>query len=289
MDIPALQAFLAVAETGSFSRAGERVFLTQPAISKRIAALEGELGTRLFDRIGRAVYLTPAGETLLTRTRSIMNELDDVRREIANLSGSIGGRLRLGTSHHIGLHRLPAALKAFHAGYPGVQLDLRFMDSEAAYRAVEQGDLELAIATLPTRPSPALRCERLWDDPLEIVVGLSHPLARQKRVRMQTLTEYPAVLPGVGTYTRELILSALAPVRDRIQIAMATNYLEVLRMLAAIGLGWSALPHTLIDAELKVVQIEKVRIRRELGLIAHVSRTLSNAAAAMIQTVKATT
>jgi DNA-binding transcriptional LysR family regulator len=286
MDIAALQAFLAVAETGSFSRAAEHIFLTQPAISKRIAALEAELGARLFDRIGRRVYLTPAGEALQARSRAVLNGLEDARREIANLSGSVTGRLRIGTSHHIGLHRLPPALKAFHLSYPDVELDLRFMDSEAAYRAVEQGDLELAIATLPTRPAPALHCERIWDDPLEIVVGLSHPLAQAKKVRVQTLTEHSAVLPGVGTYTRELVLSALAPVRDRIQIAMATNYLEVLRMLAVVGFGWSALPHTLIDAELKVVQIEKVRIRRELGIITHASRTLSNAAQEMIRIVK---
>lgn len=287
MDIAALQAFLAVAESGSFSRAAEQVFLTQPAISKRIAALESELGSRLFDRIGRGVQLSPAGEALRARARNILNELDDTRRQITNLTGNIQGRLVIGTSHHIGLHRLPNALRRFHASYPEVQLDLRFMDSEAAYRAVEQGDLEFAIATLPPRCTAPLRCERLWEDPLEIVVGLNHPLAKAGRVPVQDLTNFPAVLPGVGTYTRELILTALAPVRNRIQIAMATNYLEVLRMLAAIGLGWSALPNTLIDSELKVVQIEKIQIQRELGLITHAARTLSNAAQAMIRTVRA--
>lgn len=289
MDIATLQAFLAVAETGSFSRAAEQIFLTQPAISKRIATLETELGTRLFDRIGRRVQLSPAGEALRVRAHTILNEMEDTRREIANLSGNIQGRLVIGTSHHIGLHRLPNALKNFHAAYPQVALDLRFMDSEAATRAVEQGDLEFAIATLPPRCSAPLRCEPLWQDPLEIVVGLNHPLARRARVPVRALIDYPAVLPGVGTYTRELILTALTPVRDEIQIAMATNYLEVLRMLAAIGLGWSALPHTLIDAELKVVQIEKVSIRRELGLITHAARTLSNAAQAMIRTVRTST
>jgi DNA-binding transcriptional LysR family regulator len=80
MDIAALQAFLAVAETGSFSRAAERIFLTQPAVSKRIAALEANLDARLFDRIGRTVQLTPAGQALLARTRAILRELDDVKR-----------------------------------------------------------------------------------------------------------------------------------------------------------------------------------------------------------------
>src|SRR5690606_27196221 len=139
MDLEALQTFLAVAETGSFSRAAERVYLTQPAVSKRIAALETSLGTRLFDRIGRRVQLTEAGQALLARTRGILNELEDVRRSLTNLSGHVAGPLSLATSHHIGLHRIPGALKRFHARYPEVRLDLRFMDSEQACHAVKIG------------------------------------------------------------------------------------------------------------------------------------------------------
>ena len=105
MDIAALQAFLAVAETGSFSRAAERIFLTQPAISKRIAALETSLGTRLFDRIGRTIQITPAGQALLARSRAILRELDDVKRSITNLAGAITGELNdcldLEATHHV--------------------------------------------------------------------------------------------------------------------------------------------------------------------------------------------
>ena len=91
MDIASLKAFVAVAESGSFSRAAETVFLTQPAISKRIAALETELGTSLFDRIGRKVQLTEAGKALLGRAHTILIEVEDARRSITNLSGEISG------------------------------------------------------------------------------------------------------------------------------------------------------------------------------------------------------
>lgn len=286
MDIAALQAFLAVAETGSFSRAAERVFLSQPAISKRIAALEAGLGTRLFDRIGRRTQLTPAGAALLVRARAILRELDDVKRSIANLSGAIVGELRLATSHHIGLHRLPPALKRFHQTYPEVRLDLRFMDSEKACAAVAQGEIELAIVTLPPAPLPTLRVTKIWDDPLDVVVSPAHPLANRAELQAKALLDYPAILPGPGTYTREIILKALGPLRERIQIGMATNYLEVLKMLAAIGLGWSALPRSMIDESLKVVQIKKMILRRSLGLVTHAGRTLSNAAQAMIAVVQ---
>ena len=286
MDISALQAFLAVAESGSFSRAAERIYLTQPAISKRIAALERQVGARLFDRIGRGIRLTEAGEALLIRTRAILKELEDVKRGIANLSGTIAGELSLATSHHIGLHRLPPALKRFHETYINVRLNLHFMDSEKACNAVARGDLDMAVVTLPPTAATPLKLEKIWDDPLDIVVSRGHPLAKVKHVQAAMLLDYPAILPGPGTYTREIILNAFGPLRDRIQVGMATNYLEVLKMLAAIGLGWSALPRTMIDEGLKVVQIEKREIRRELGIVTHEKRTLSNAGQAMIRIIR---
>lgn len=286
MDIEALRAFVAVAETGSFSAAAARLFITQPAVSKRIAALERELGTALFDRIGRRIRATGAGDALLVRARAIINEVEDAKRSLTNLTGAVAGPLALGTSHHIGLHRLPPALKKYSQLYPTVRLDLRFMDSEQACGAVEQGDLELGIVTLPRRPARDLKLARVWDDPLEIVVGTRHPFARKRRMPMSALCDYPAILPGAGTYTREIILSALEPVRADLKIGLSTNYLEVLKMLVSIGLGWSALPHTLIDRELKVVHIEKVAIRRELGIVTHGARSLSNAASAMIRIVR---
>jgi DNA-binding transcriptional LysR family regulator len=288
MDIAALKAFVAVAESGSFSRAAEAVFLTQPAISKRIAALEAELGTPLFDRIGRKVQLTEAGKALLGRAHTILIEVEDARRSITNLSGEIGGTLAMAASHHIGLHRLPNALKAYNQRYPDVQLDLKFMDSEGACAAIEHGDLELGVVTLPEHAAAELRTIKIWDDPLEIVVGIDHPLAKEKTLKPITLLNYPAILPGPGTITRELILNALASVRDGIDIGMATNYMEVLKMLAAIGLGWSALPHTLIDENLHILKIEGVKIERQLGIVLHRERSLSNAAQAMMNIIEET-
>ncbi|MEE9595536.1 MAG: LysR family transcriptional regulator [Acidiferrobacterales bacterium] len=286
MDFEALRAFVAIAETGSFTRAAAQIYLTQPAVSKRIGTLEAELGTRLFDRIGRGIHLTEAGRTLLVRAQTILSQVEDAKRSLPAQSGPVSGELSMATSHHVGLHRLPTVLKRFREAYPEVSLDLHFMDSEVACTAIQQGQLELAVVTLPPRDYANIERVRVWDDPLEIVVGRSHPLARRTRIKPTNLVEYPAILPGPGTYTREIVLAALAPIRHELNVAMSTNYLEVLRMLAGIGLGWSALPRTMIDDELKVVHIDRVRIRRELGIVLHRARTLSNAGQAMIGTIK---
>ena len=154
MDWAGLQAFVAVADHGGFSAAAAQLHLTQPAVSKRIALLEQSLDARLFDRIGRQVLLTEAGRLLLPRARQMLAEAESARRALQDLGEGIGGRLRLVTSHHIGLHRLPPLLRHFSALHPQVPLDLRFMDSEQAWNEVLHGQSELALTTLGPAEAP---------------------------------------------------------------------------------------------------------------------------------------
>ena len=281
MDIAALKAFIAVVETGSFSVAAERLFITQPAVSKRIATLESELDAKLFDRIGRTVTPTEAGRALLPRAQNILVELEDSVRAISNLSGEIHGTLRFGTSHHIGLHRLPPALKQFTQQYPQVRLDIRFMDSEAACVAVEHGALELGIVTLPPDPSPNLTTRVIWEDPLSLVVASEHPLSRKQNVQLQDLARHAAILPASNTYTRQIAEQAFSKLGLEIDIALSTNYMETIKMLVSVGIGWSILPQTMLDKNVRKLAVKEVALQRSLGIVYHRDRTLSNAAIAL--------
>lgn len=284
MDTAALRAFLAVAKAQSFSNAATQLHLTQPAVSKRIAALESELRAKLFDRVGKKISLTEAGRALLPRAQHILDEVADSRRMLSNLSGRVSGKLSIGTSHHIGLHRLPPVLRAYHAAHPDVELDLRFMDSEAACTAVARGELELGIVTLPLEPDKKLIVTPIWDDPLGIIVAPHHPLAKLRSVRAETLTQYPAILPGKGTYTREILERAFAPLGIPVPAKMSTNYLETIKMLVLIGLGWSVLPLSMVHGkELRVLKLPGLKLQRTLGLVQHRARTPSNAATAMVE------
>ncbi len=282
MELNNLKAFVAVANHGSFSSAGEALHLTQPAVSKRVAALEQALDTRLFDRIGRIPYLTEAGKALLPRAQAMIESMEDIRRTLANLGDQVAGPLVMATSHHIGLHRLPGILRRYVQHYPQVDLDLRFMDSETACRQVEDGAIDLAVVTLPIEPAPALEARPVWHDPLCFVVGRNHPLAGRKRVALKELLTYPAVLPEHGTYTREILEQRVTPIGLPIRTGLATHYLETLKMMTAVGLGWSLLPETLLDDELTVLQVPGQRLSRELGIVTHRKRTLSQAARRMI-------
>ncbi len=283
MELDQLAAFIAVAQHGSFSQAAEQLHLTQPAVSKRVSQLEDQLDARLFDRIGRRIALTEAGRALLPRARRLLNDAAEIRRALDDLSGEVRGRLVMGTSHHIGLHRLPEPLKRYTRAHPGVELDIRFMDSEAACHAVEIGDLELAIVTLPPEPLPRLRTQPIWDDPLHFMVAGAHPLATRRQITLQELLEHPAVLPGTNTYTRGILERAARAAGLRLRTGMETNYLETLRMLAEAGLGWSLLPATQLTDQLVALEVPGISLRRSLGAVTHERRSLSNAARAMVE------
>ncbi|MEJ2572729.1 MAG: LysR family transcriptional regulator [Gammaproteobacteria bacterium] len=286
MDIDELHAFLSVARQGSFSLAAEALHLSQPAVSKRIAALEQTLDTRLFDRIGRRIILTEAGLTLLERAEKILADVDDTRRAITNLAGEVRGRLSIATSHHIGLHRLPPVLRQFTRRYPQVQLDLCFMDSEAACRAVVHGELELAVVTLPFKQDADLILIPTWSDPLALVTAPDHPLRGHARLTLAQLGEYPAILPAAGTFTRELIKRSFLEPGLPLNVSLETNYLETIKMMVSIGLGWSLLPQTMVDRSLCVHRLKSRRVVRRLGMVHHAQRTLSNAARAFITTCR---
>jgi DNA-binding transcriptional LysR family regulator len=282
MDIPELQAFLAVADSGSFSRAAVRLHLTQPAVSKRIAALEAGLRQPLFDRIARHVSLTEAGQALLPRARRLLAELEDTQRAIANLSSTVGGTLNIATSHHIGLHHLPTVLRRFTRRYPGVDLNLSFMDSEAACQAVERGELELAIVTIPPEPATGLIAWPVWPDPLAVVVGAEHPLAGRGALAAEDLAGFPAILPSATTFTRQLLDRAFEHLGLSPQVSMSTNYLETIKTMVSVGLGWSALPLTMVDDSVRPLTVNGLVVVRHLGAVRHGGRVLSNAARSLL-------
>ena len=282
MDLANLSAFIAIAETGSFSAAAERLHLTQPAVSKRIAGLEQQLAVRLFDRLGREIGLTEAGRALLPRAYQILGVLDDTRRALSNLTGEISGRLTLATSHHIGLHRLPPLLRAFTRAHPQVALDIQFLDSEVAYEEVLHGRAELAVITLAPETREPVNAVMVWNDPLDFVAAPEHPLARKGHISLADVAQHPAVFPGGNTFTHHIVRRLFEREGLTPTIGMSTNYLETIKMMVSIGIAWSVLPRTMLDEQVTRLPLPGIQLDRQLGYILHSERTLSNAARAFM-------
>jgi len=282
MDLKNYIAFLAVADQSSFSRAAKILYITQPAVSKRIALLEQDLGASLFDRIGHKVILNEAGKALYPIAQRIKYNFNQSHQIINDLNGEISGHLSLITSHHVGLRRLPNTLKQYAQQHPQVQFDIAFMDSEDACQEIEKGNYELAVVTLPLKPSKKLKLTPLWDDSLVIAIATTHKLADQKNVTLDVLAQHSAILPSIGTYTRTIIEEPIIRKQRALNIVLETNYLETIRMMVSIGLGWSALPRAMLADDLIEIPIEGLEIHRQLGIVIHAERTLSNAGKALV-------
>lgn len=280
MDIGTLKAFIAVSKTQSFSLAAQQLFITQPAVSKRVSALEAHLNHTLFDRLGKSVRLTEAGAALLPKALTIVQKINEAERGIRELSGEICGLLKVATSHHIGLHHLPPVLREFASDHPDVNLQFDFLDSEKAHGKLLSSEVELAIVTLAPQLEPPLQAKQLWHDPLAFVVGRDHPLANIELIHLSQLSEYSAILPGLNTYTGRLVKQCFDEQGLPLTLNMTTNYLETIKMMVGVGLGWSVLPKTLIDEHMQQIYVPNISLERSLGVITHTKRTLSNAAQA---------
>lgn len=289
MDSQLLQAFMAVATHQSFSLAAEQLYLTQSAISKRIQLLEQQLNARLFDRHNRTVSLTEAGQQLLPRARQILDLIADTRQELQNLNGSVSGTLSLATSHHIGLHRLPPVLREFVHRFPEASLDIRFMGSEKAYRLIEQRQIELALTTLEASQPDAIEAHPLWLDDMVCVCGPNHPLALTANPSLDDLSRTPAILPEQDTITYRMLAEVFLDAGLPLNNVMPTNYLETIKMMVSVGLGWSLLPASMLDDQVYQLQWPGLPLTRQLGFIHLRERSLGNAAKALIQLLNTST
>lgn len=289
MDIQNLRAFMAVAEKNSFSRAADFLHLTQPAISKRIMTLEANINQRLFDRIGWQLALTEAGECLLPRARQILQLIDQTRQALDDLSGQVQGSLKLVTSHHIGLHRLPRVLREYKKQHPEVKLNISFLNSQETHQNILEGKGELGITTYEDRASDSLLVQDVWQDTLHFVVARDHPLLQKQSVGLRDLTDYTAILPDVRFYTGRIVTELFANkgLSLKLDQDLSTDYLETLKALVSIGDSWSVLPSTMLDERVvAVLNIKAVHLTRRLVCIRHKERTISKAAQAFLQVLE---
>lgn len=284
-----LKAFVTAAEENSFSLAADKLHLTQPGISKRIQNLENQLKQRLFDRIGRRIFLTEAGTAFLPHAYKLLADAMDAVYAIQNLSETVSGHLSLATTQHIGLHHLAPHIRTYLKQFPEVDFALDFMASERAYDAVLQGRLELAIITRPPNLHDQMDFIPLWSEPLLFVTATDHPLQQTTETDLRTIQHYSGILPGPSTFTRKIVDAVFAKQRLSVNAAVPTNYLEAIKMLVSAGLGWSVLPATLLDDQLESLSVSNVHLQRELGCILHKERTPSNAAKAFLSQLIQTT
>jgi DNA-binding transcriptional LysR family regulator len=287
MDFYQLTYFKKVADTRSISRAAEELFITQPAVSKQMKALEDELGERLFDRIGKKVSLTRTGQVFYDYAAKILQTLSEAKAAVKDMSAKCAGELVVGTSDHISIHRLPGILKAYINAYPDVDLKLRCHRSETILAMVKDNRVDLGVITLPDTELK-LVIKKVWDDPMSLVYPRGHPLGRLKRVTLKDIVPHGMILPEPDTTTRRTIETAFARKKLAPNVSMEVAYIETIKGLVKAGLGISILPDKAVEQEVKSGVLVKSAISdaeflRTLGVVYLKDKFLSRPAAEFLK------
>jgi DNA-binding transcriptional LysR family regulator len=269
MDLNQLQGFVTIVHEGTFTRAAERLFLTQPALSLQIKALEEELGAPLFERRNRQVFLTEAGRTVFDRAEHLLALAGQIRQDIDALQGPHSGRLNIGASDTTCLYVLPPLVQQFRSRFPGVEIHLTNRPSGEIVELLKTGAVDFGIVTLPVADSQ-VESERLfWREDVAIC-RRGHPLANQAEIDLADLNQYPLLLLEQGSTSRALLDGLFAAAGLAPQV-IDLGSIEVIKRYVEIDLGISVVPALSVAEEVRAARLCALRLpwllRRGVGLV----------------------
>ena len=279
LDVHQLKVFSAVAECLSFTRAAERLFLTQSAVSHQIARLEREIGCPLLERQGRSVLLTAAGREMLSRARRVFATVEEAEAAVRHAARPETGRLRIGASSTACQYIIPEALREFRECFPFYSLSITPGDSPQTAERLLAGEIDLGLMVRLDRHKK-LAYHDLFDDELKFLVSPLHPWAKAGRVDRRQLAEQHMVLYSRNSATFRLLerylLKMRAPLRDWIEL----GDMGAIKELVKLGLGvsvtaeWVARPEV-AEKSLVLLPVPATRLKRSWCIAAAAGRELS--------------
>ena len=289
MDFDHLITFLEIAKQGSFSRAGQKLYRSQPAVSAQIRQLEEEYGQKLFDRVGKAVRLTVAGEALQEYAVRLLTLRNESLRAVADQSSTPRGTLAVGANEATCLYVLPEIFAEYSRRFPSVQISIYRNFSHKVLEKVEDGTVDVGIVTMPVK-SPSLKVHSIFRDRQMLMVSPDNPLAGYKTVTTADVAEQPLIFPKTG-FMRQMLDKQFRPFRSRLRIAMELPSVGMIKRFVAAGLGVSVIGESFARDELRAGQVKLIPIAdldvwRELGLVYRRDRTLPRSAAAFVSLVR---
>src|SRR5690242_5016693 len=290
MDFEQLETFLEVARHSSFSRAAEKRFRTQPAISSQIRALEEEVGAKLLDRSGGKVSITASGKLFQKYAEEILEARRAVLTAIAETERVPRGEIIVGANEGTCLHILPGVFAEFKKQYPDVAVNIKRADYGKILESVIDNSVDFGIISLPVTDN-RLTIVLIHRDELVIIAPPQHPLAKMKFAGMAEVAKYPLVVPKAG-HTRDALENLFHERKLKPGYTMELDSSELLKRFVAadVGIGFIARSNVLEDVRadaLAVIAISDAQVRRDLALVFRKDKALSRAALAFIDaTVK---
>ena len=274
---------------GNFSRAGEKVYRSQSAVSAQIRQLEQEYGTRLLDRSGKRVSLTPAGEVLFEYANRLLALRGESLRAVADQLQTPRGVLAIGANEATCLYVLPETFSEYRRRYSDVQISIYRNFSHKILERLQDGLIDVGIVTMPVKAS-RLVVKRIFHDRLMLMTSPNHPLAKMDSVSVESMVDYPIILPKAG-HTRKTMDKLLRPYQGQTRIAMELPSIAMIKAFVASGLGVSLISESFARQEshagdLRLIPLSDANLSRELALVYHQDRTLPRSAVAFIEMVR---
>jgi DNA-binding transcriptional LysR family regulator len=292
MTLEQLRIFVAVAQRQHVTHAAEDLNLTQSAVSSAISALEARHGVRLFDRVGRSIQLNPMGQVFLDEARAVLARAAMAEGALAELGGLKKGRLSIHASQTIASYWLPSRLVAFHAAYPGIEVEIAMGNTAEAAKAVVGGAAELGLVEGEI-DDPILSRQTLDYDHLVVVVGRNHPWAHGPGPALEAFDQSPWVLRERGSGTRSAFEAALTKAGfdpHRLNIALTLPANEAVVTAVAAGAGATAISASVAEPFLQAGSLRQIAFdlpARPYYLLRHKARYRSKAGDAFLDLVRA--
>ena len=289
MDFDQLATFVYVAKLKSFSRAGQKVFRSQSAVSAQIRQLEQAYHARLLDRSAKSVELTPAGEVLFEYAEKLLRLRDESVQVVADRGNVVQGPVVFGANEATCLYVLPDIFAEFQKRFPLVHISIFRNFSHKILQRVEDGSIDVGIVTLPTK-SPNLKVHNIHRDRLRFMVSTRNPLAQRSKLTLEEVASQPLIFPRTG-YTRQVLDKLFRPYRSRIHVTMELPSIGMIKRFVAADVGVSFISESFARdqvkaGEVKLLNVEGVDIFRELGLVYRRDRSLPRAAQALIALIR---
>ena len=269
MDLRQLEIIRAIADSGSFTAAGEKLHVSQSAISRQILLLEEELGEAVFHRIGRRIRITPTGESLLQLSHRVFQDLQDTVTAISDTQESLRGTMRLVGGMTVCLYVFPALLAEVRRIHPNLDLKITVGSAERSIAMLRSGVGDLGLLTLPIEASDLVSVPVLQEE-LLLVTYPTHPLAKKRQVQSAELSRQPFILFETGSITRRLVDEFFTRERIEAEIVMETENVEIIKAMVRNGLGISIIPWQAAADDVRTRQLYCSRIaghslQRETG------------------------
>ena len=286
MDFDQLEIFLEVARLSSFSRAAEKRFRTQPAISSQIRALEEEVGARLLDRSGGRVSLTVAGKLFVKYAEETIESRKAILTAIAETEHVPRGAIIVGANEGTCLHILPEVFAQFKRNYPDVAVSIKRSDYAKILESIVENAVDFGVVSLPVTDN-RLECVMIHRDELVVITPPGHPLSAKKSATVAKVAAYPLVVPKAG-HTRDALEALFYDRKLKPHYAMELDSSELLKRFVAADVGVGFISRSNIEEDIRanalaVVSLSDAQIRRDLALVYRKDRTLSRAAKAFME------